>query len=136
MKETLRTTACALLVVFATAALGVCLTVTVRGEADAQREDSEAVRFEAWDVSIGSKDRALAAYQFEFSDPSGRSLVAGVEGGEHSAFRDAPYYDSAALSKERLVVAAFDTGDELPTGKAGWRAFIYRLPARESRISR
>lgn len=73
--------------------------------------------FEAWDVYVDSGERPLAAYQFEFLDPAGRSVIVGVEGGEHAAFRDAPYYDAAALRKGRLIVAAFHTGKDLPRGR-------------------
>jgi hypothetical protein len=41
--------------------------------------------------------------------------LAGVEGGEHAAFRDPPYYDPAALSRNRIILAAFNTGSDLPT---------------------
>jgi hypothetical protein len=41
--------------------------------------------------------------------------IVGVEGGEHPAFNDAPYYDPAALMNERIIIAAFNTGADLPT---------------------
>ena len=82
-----------------------------------QGTDAAGSRFEAWDVWVDAADQTLAAYQFEFLDGSGRSTVVGVEGGEHAAFRDAPHYDSKALSKGRLIVAAFSTGEDLPRGK-------------------
>ena len=31
--------------------------------------------------------------------------------------RKAPYYDSAALANDRIIIAAFNTGQNLPTGR-------------------
>jgi hypothetical protein len=77
---------------------------------------STPVRFIAVDVFIDSGAAPLAAYQFEFSGPTGVSIV-GVEGGESNAFRSPPYYDPEALTKGRVIVAAFNTGRDLPTGQ-------------------
>jgi hypothetical protein len=42
----------------------------------------------------------------------------GVEGGDALPFRDAPYYDPAALhGSGRIIVAAFTTDAAPPTGK-------------------
>ena len=77
-----------------------------------------AVRFAAVDVYIDSGESPLAAYQFELTATSGEFEIVGVEGGEHAAFKEAPYYDPAALHGEgRIIIAAFNTGDDLPTGK-------------------
>jgi hypothetical protein len=43
--------------------------------------------------------------------------IVGVEGGDHTAFREPPYYDPAALSHNRIIIAAFNTGRDLPKGK-------------------
>lgn len=75
-----------------------------------------AARFIAVDVFVDSGASELAAYQFEFSGPESVTIV-GVEGGESKAFANAPYYDPEALMKGRIIVAAFTTGEELPTGK-------------------
>ena len=40
--------------------------------------------------------------------------IVGIEGGEHEAFKEAPYYDPAALANDRIIIAAFNTGPELP----------------------
>ena len=48
---------------------------------------------------------------------AGQIKIVGVEGGEHPAFKDAPYYDPAALMNERIIIAAFNTGADLPTGR-------------------
>jgi len=59
----------------------------------------------------------LAAYQFELKATAGQIKIVGVEGGEHDAFKEAPYYDKAALMKERIIIAAFSTGRDLPTDR-------------------
>lgn len=87
------------------------------------------VRFTWIDVFVDSGAALLAAYQVEVKaaalhaaekDPASPMLV-GVEGGEHAAFADAPYYDPAALhdgAGERIVLAAFSTDGpgRLPSG--------------------
>jgi len=79
----------------------------------------QSVRFQAVDILIDSKETPLAAYQLEFTVKSGDAKVVGVEGGEHSAFKDAPFYDPKAIQHERVIIAALNTtsADKLPTGK-------------------
>jgi len=80
------------------------------------------VRFQTVDVALDPKGQPLAAYQLEFvADPSARSgqaaarvKLVGVEGGDHAAFREPPYYDPAALSRHRVILAAFSTSADLP----------------------
>ena len=74
------------------------------------------VRFQPVDIFIDSHDVPLAAYQFEFAAKSGQIALVGVEGGDHAAFREPPYYDPAALYNDRVIIAAFHTGRDLPTG--------------------
>jgi hypothetical protein len=80
---------------------------------------NQTVRFQVVDIFIDSKESPLAAYQLEFSVKTGNARVVGVEGGEHSAFNEAPYYDPKAIQQERVIIAAFNTGaaDQLPKGK-------------------
>lgn len=75
------------------------------------------VRFEAVDIYVDSAAEPLAAYQFELLADADRVKIVGVEGGEHTAFREPPYYDPAALSHHRIIIAAFNTGRDLPKGK-------------------
>ena len=79
----------------------------------------EAVRFQAVDIFIDSKETPLAAYQLEFLVKTGDAKVVGVEGGEHPLFKDAPFYDPKAIQHERIIIAAFTTAaaDKLPKGK-------------------
>jgi hypothetical protein len=75
------------------------------------------VRFAPVHVYLDSGDKPLAAYQFELRARTGRIKIVGVEGGEHPAFQEAPYYDPAALMNDRIIIAAFNTGSDLPHGR-------------------
>ncbi|MEN6578379.1 MAG: hypothetical protein ABFD90_18685 [Phycisphaerales bacterium] len=75
----------------------------------------QAVRFAPVHIYLEPGGKPLAAYQFELRATSGQIKIVGVEGGEHPAFKDAPYYDPAALQNERIIIAAFNTGADLPT---------------------
>ncbi|MCX5671268.1 MAG: hypothetical protein NTU94_08140 [Planctomycetota bacterium] len=75
------------------------------------------VRFAAVDVWIDSGAQALAAWQFELAAETGSVKIVGIEGGEHPAFKTPPYYDPAAMQHDRVILAAFSTGRDLPTGR-------------------
>ncbi|HUW33059.1 MAG TPA: hypothetical protein VM223_15730 [Planctomycetota bacterium] len=94
--------------------------------------EGEGVRFTAVDVFIDSKDQPLAAWQIELTAKPDRTdtgradtgvrpyndvKIVGIEGGEHAAFKEPPYYDPAALNRNRVILAAFSTGQTLPTGR-------------------
>lgn len=76
------------------------------------------VRFLAVDIFVDSKDQPLAAYQLEFSVTNSLGKIVGIEGGEHAAFAEPPFYDPKAMQRERVIIAAFSTqpADTLPTG--------------------
>ena len=84
---------------------------------EAEPAAEQRVRFAWVDVTVDAKDAPLAAYQFEFAAETGTIRIVGVEGGEHAAFREAPYYDPAALKQGRIIIAAFNTGRDLPKGR-------------------
>jgi hypothetical protein len=73
--------------------------------------------FTAVDIYIDAGDQPLAAYQLELSAGTGAFRIVALESGEHPAFSRPPYYDPAALSRRRIIIAAFSTDDHLPTGK-------------------
>ncbi|HUU17391.1 MAG TPA: hypothetical protein VMW72_09600 [Sedimentisphaerales bacterium] len=75
------------------------------------------VRFAPLHIYLDSGSKSLAAYQFELKATAGQIKIVGVEGGQHKAFKEAPYYDPAALANDRIIIAAFNTGRELPTGR-------------------
>lgn len=99
-------------------------------EPEAQARIETGLRFEAFDLFVDSAQATLGAYQIEVKakDPRGtvgvpktKVTLVGVEGGEHAAFKTAPHYDPGALHedqlKDRIILAAFNTGADLPTGK-------------------
>lgn len=76
-----------------------------------------AVRFATVSVIVDSGATPLAAYQFELAAEVGQVKIVGIEGGEHAAFAAPPYYDPAAMMNNRVIIAAFSTGRDLPKGK-------------------
>ena len=72
--------------------------------------------FRAIDVFVDSGNQALAAYQLTFVGTNSVKMV-GIEGGEHSAFAEPPYYDPQAMQSERVVIGAFNTSRDLPSGR-------------------
>jgi hypothetical protein len=83
----------------------------------AARPAEGSVRFVPVHIYLDSGNVPLAAYQFELKARTGQIKIVGVEGGEHPAFREAPYYDPAALMNDRIIIAAFNTGTDLPHGR-------------------
>jgi hypothetical protein len=77
----------------------------------------QRVRFVPVHIYLDSGDKPLAAYQFELTARTGQVKIVGVEGGDHPAFRAAPYYDPAALMNDRIIIAAFNTDRDLPHGR-------------------
>ena len=100
-------------------ALPTLLLTALATAAFAQRDDDAppAVRFEYIDVYVDSGAAPLAAYQFELTDAAGSIKIVGIEGGAHQAFAAPPYYDPKALKNNRVIIAAFSTADDLPTGR-------------------
>ena len=80
--------------------------------------NAEDVRFEALDVIVDSGHQSLAAYQFELSSVTPGVEIVGIEGGEHAAFSEPPYYDPRAMQNNRVIIAAFHTGENLPAGSS------------------
>jgi hypothetical protein len=83
------------------------------------------------DIFVDSGAEPLAAYEVEFNDPTGRIRIIGVEGGDPAAFKAPPYYDPAALGRGRIVLAAYSTGSDLPTGKVRVARLLVVGAARE-----
>ncbi len=82
------------------------------------------VRFAPLHIYLDSGNQPLAAFQFELKTAAGKPApakagveIVGVEGGQHKAFKEAPYYDPAALANDRIIIAAFNTGRDLPKGR-------------------
>jgi hypothetical protein len=101
--------------------LAALLVASAPGAGGAWRQAvADPVRFSTVDVFVDAGDEALAAYQVEIRAEGGTSKLVGVEGGEHPAFAEPPYYDPRALHEaqlnERVVIAGIGSG-ELPTGR-------------------
>lgn len=83
-------------------------------------QDAEQVRFGAIDITVKLPDGAeLGAYQIELAplpDLPTRVRVVGIEGGEHESFKTPPFYDPQAIGNERVILAAYSTAPDLPTG--------------------
>ncbi len=99
--------------------MSMCVMVPVlaRQSFPEYRTRTPEVRFVSVPVYIDSGGKALAAYQFELKATKGQIKIVGVENGEAPAYAQPPYYDPAALAKDRIIIAAFNTGKNLPTGR-------------------
>jgi len=97
----------------------MCVMVPVLAQQSEQESPAvePKVRFAPLHVYLDSGNRPLAAYQFELKAASGQIKIVGVEGGHHKAFKEAPYYDPAALANDRIIIAAFNTSRNLPKGR-------------------
>ncbi len=93
------------------------------------------VQFVTVDLFVDSGDSSLAAYQVDLkaTNEAGRVLLAGIEGGEHEAFSTPAHYDPKALNAEKefdhVVLAAFSTGENLPSGRTRVATLHYQMPS-------
>ncbi len=100
--------------------VALCLVAPLLGrvpESRTGKAPEQRVRFAPVHIYLDSGATPLAAYQFELKAGTGQIKIVGVEGGAHPAFQAAPYYDPAALMHDRIIIAAFNTGADLPTGR-------------------
>jgi len=98
---------------------GICFIIPVLAQQSEQDYSTAqpGVRFAPLHIYLDSGNRDLAAYQFELKAAAGQIKIVGVEGGQHKAFKEAPYYDPAALANDRIIIAAFSIGGDLPKGR-------------------
>ena len=85
-----------------------------------QPADEEGrTRFCAVDIFVDSGSTPLAAYQLVFAATNGIAKIVGIEGGEHPAFHQPPFYDPKAMQHDRVIIASFSTEPPttLPVGK-------------------
>ncbi len=99
------------------ASMCVIVPVLARQPYPEYQTETPKVRFAPLHIYLDCGDRALGAFQFELTAPVGQIKIVGVEGGEHEAFSEPPYYDPAALANNRIIIAAFNTGNDLPSGR-------------------
>ena len=73
-------------------------------------------RFCTVDIIVDSQTTPLAAYQLQFAVTNTNAKIVGIEGGDHPAFREPPFYDPKAIQQQRVVIAAFSLHTDLPQG--------------------
>ncbi len=95
----------------------VMVPVLAQQPEDDVNDFQKKVRFAPLHIYLDSANESLAAFQFELKATAGQIKIVGVEGGEHPAFTEPAYYDPAALANDRIIIADFNTGSDLPTGK-------------------
>jgi len=104
------------------------ILLLIPGVGRAGKRIESKVRFAPVHVYLDPGGKPLAAYQFELKASAGQIKIVGVEGGEHPAFQDAPYYDPAALMNDRIIIAAFNTGADLPTTRTRIATIHLQIP--------
>ena len=97
----------------------VCLIVPVVARQSGRDglSSQPRVRFAPLHIYLDSGSCSLASFQFELKATTGQIEIVGVEAGEHEAFSEPPYYDPAARMQNRIIIAALNTGQNLPTGR-------------------
>lgn len=111
--------------------LSIILVGTAMGAADPDSAgDENGVDFQTLHVLVDAGEQRLAAYQLEWRASDPRVLLVGVEGGEHEAFTNPPYYDPRALQNHRVILASFNTAEEsrLPKGRTRVATLHLMLP--------
>jgi len=98
-------------------AVAMCAALLGAHAAVAPKTPQGTAHLALLDVFVDSGAQRLAAYQFELATEKGDVKILRIEGGEHPAFREPPYYDPAAIKTNRVAVAAFSTSKDLPKGK-------------------
>lgn len=72
--------------------------------------------FDTYDVILECGDHRLGAYQVGLHAVRGTVRLVGVEGGDPSPYAHPPFYDPRALARDRVIIGAFSTASDLPTG--------------------
>lgn len=86
-------------------------------EIEPPEDADDGIRFEAIDVFLNCGTNHLAAWQLEVQSKNSAVEIVGIEGGEHAAFAEPAYYDPKAMNSNRVILAAFSTANDLPSGK-------------------
>lgn len=106
--------------------LGVAIGAGKDPAPPARSAPRSSANFVAMNLLIDPRGKPLACYQVEVV-ATGDATLAGIEGGEQSAYAAAPWYDPRALMGRRIIVAAFNTGNELPTQKTRVARLMFRV---------
>ena len=67
---------------------------------------------------VASGEPAKTEPALELTSRSKGIEIVGIEGGEHPAFAEPAYYDPRAMSNNRVILGAFNTGNNLPNGRS------------------
>jgi len=80
----------------------------------------QSVRFTTVDIFADSGVQGLAAYQVEITSEfaGGKVSLVGVEGGEAGVFSEPPFYDPEALTRDRIILAAYTPGADIGKAKS------------------
>lgn len=70
----------------------------------------EKISFRIVDVSVESKQNALAAYQIDIRYDKKKIKIVGLEGGS-GGFSEPPYYDHTGLDGDHIIIASFVDND-------------------------
>jgi hypothetical protein len=82
----------------------------------------------AWvDAWVDPHGQPLGAYQIELKCTGAEVTLVGVEGGEHPAFAQPPYYDPNANLQKRIVIAAYNTSGDLPRNRTRVARIMVRI---------
>lgn len=95
-------------------ALSVLIPFVAQADAEQARDRDPFARVE---IYIDTKGLPLAAWQVELVCDTKKAKITGVEGDDTKAYGNAPYYDPAALQGGRIILAAFTTADNPPSGR-------------------
>ena len=77
--------------------------------------------------SAAATDDVVKLSEFQVTTSAGDVTLVGIEGGEHAAFRQPPYYDPKAMGQNRIVLGAFNTGSDLPRGRTRVARLMVRV---------
>ena len=106
--------------------------VLLGGVSASPQTNSGETRFAWVDAWIDPHGKPLGAYQFELKFSGADVTLVGVEGGEHPAFTQPPYYDPKANLSKRVIIAAYNTAGDLPNH----RTRVARIMVRITRSAR
>ena len=97
-------------------------------------QPGETLRFDAVHVYVDSGAMALAAYQLSLRATRGNVRIVGIEGSDHQAFANPPYYDPVAIQGDRVIIGAFSTADvdSLPTGRTRIATIHVQITGRQA----
>jgi hypothetical protein len=119
-----------LVMIFAMLMLTAARAAAPIGES-AQTSPADDGKFAAMDVYLDPHGTALAAYQVQINATAGDIALVGIEGGEHPAFSQPPYYDKRAILDRQVILAAYSTAANLPSGKTRVATLMVRISGKQ-----